>query len=93
MDYLLQEPRAIQISTATQQLLGQVTAAVEKLNEARPLSPELAARLRDALLPDRVVASLNMEGIIATRRQTLAVMDAMRVQENIGAGERRSSTP
>lgn len=29
-----------------------------------------------------------MEGIVATRRQTLAVMDAMRVQESVGAGEK-----
>ena len=29
-----------------------------------------------------------MEGIVATRRQTLSVMDAMRVQESAGAGEK-----
>lgn len=29
-----------------------------------------------------------MEGIVATRRQTLAVMDAMRVKESVGAGEK-----
>jgi hypothetical protein len=28
-----------------------------------------------------------MEGIVATRRQTLAVMDAMRIRENVGRGE------
>ena len=86
MDYALQDPRLTKVTTATQQLLTEVTTAVDSLNKIRPLSPDLAARLREALLPDRVVASLNMEGIVATRRQTLAVMDAMRVQESIGAG-------
>ena len=37
--------------------------------------------------PDRIVASLNMEGIIATRRQTLGVMDAVRINEGVGHGE------
>jgi Fic family protein len=88
MGHQLQDPRNIYLSTAVQQLLGEVSTAVDNLNKIRPLSPEIAARLREALLPDRVVASLNMEGIIATRRQTLAVMDAMRVHESIGGGER-----
>src|SRR5215469_1306810 len=44
-------------------------------------------QLRETLLPDRIVASLNMEGIVATRRQTLAVMDATRIHEAIGRGE------
>ena len=88
MDYTLQDPRTIRLSSALQQLLGEVTAAVDKLNTIRPLSPDLALRLREALLPDRIVASLNMEGIVATRRQTLSVMDAMRVQESVGAGEK-----
>lgn len=88
MDYTLQDPRNIQLSTAVQQLLSEVTTSVDSLNKIRPLPPDVAARLREALLPDRVVASLNMEGIVATRRQTLAVMDAMRVHESVGAGEK-----
>ena len=87
MNYELQDPRAIKVGTTTEQLLTEVSSAVAELNVLRPLSPELAARLREALLPDRVVATLNMEGIVATRRQTLAVMDAMRIQESVGAGE------
>ena len=41
-----------------------------------------------------VSASLNMEGIVATRRQTLSVMDAMRVQESVlpEPEKRKSST-
>ena len=88
MGYTLQDPRTIRLSSALQQLLEEVTAAVNKLDKIRPLSPALALRLREALLPDRIVASLNMEGIVATRRQTLSVMDAMRVKESVGSGEK-----
>lgn len=61
---------------------------MDELNQLRPFSPDVNARLRTNLLPDRIVASLNMEGITATRRQTLAVMDAMRIKESIGKGQR-----
>jgi Fic family protein len=88
MDVTLQDPRSLSLGGTTQQLLSQVTSAVEAVNAHRPLKPELAIRLRESLLPDRIVASLNMEGIVATRRQTLAVMDAMRVREAVGQGER-----
>ena len=88
MDIPLQDPRALPLGGSTQQLLSQVSSAIESVNAHRPLKPELALKLRESLLPDRIVASLNMEGIVATRRQTLAVMDAMRVQEAVGHGER-----
>lgn len=83
----LQDPRSIELSGSTQQALSQVSEAMEKINERRPFENEVSAKLRDALLPDRIVASLNMEGIVATRRQTIAVMDAMRIQEVIGKSE------
>jgi len=51
MDYKLQDPRTIQLSAEVKQLLSTVTTAVDNLNGARPLSPELALRLREALLP------------------------------------------
>jgi Fic family protein len=87
MALTLQDPRGLSLRGATQQLLEQVTAVIGELNRFRPLDEESASRLRKALLPDRIVASLNMEGVIATRRQTLAVMDAMRINESIGKGE------
>lgn len=83
----LQDPRTIVLSGTNQELLAQVSSAAERINARRPFASEIAARLRDALLPDRIAASLNMEGIIATRRQTLAVMDAMRVRESVDRGE------
>lgn len=88
MDYILQDPRTLVVSSATQSLLDEADSVVRELNQHRPLSPEDDARLRRALLPDRVTASLNMEGITATRRQTLAMMDVMRVQENAESGEK-----
>src|SRR5579859_6754504 len=83
----LQDPRSIKLAATTQQLLHEVSAASEALNKLRPLSPELNEKVRNTFLPDRVVASLNMEGIMATRRQTLAVMDAVRIHESVGKGE------
>jgi Fic family protein len=83
----LQDPKTIDLAPSTRDLLAQVTAGIEELNRSWPFTAEVAHRIRMALLPDRIVASLNMEGIIATRRQTLAVMDAMRINESIGRGE------
>lgn len=83
----LQNPKQIAMSGPNQELLSQVSTAIERISSHRPFSPEVEARLRETLLPDRIVASLNMEGIVATRRQTLAVMDAMRINEAIGRGE------
>jgi Fic family protein len=84
---LLQRPSDIKLSGPNQELLSQVSVALDRIRIHRPFSPELESRLKQALLPDRIVASLNMEGIIATRRQTLAVMDSMRINEAIGRGE------
>ncbi len=83
----LQDPRRLRLSGATEQALSQVSDAMSEINERRPFEDEVAARLKEALLPDRIVASLNMEGIVATRRQTIAVLDAMRIQESINRSE------
>ena len=83
----LQSPNQISLSGPNQELLSQVSAATEKVAQLRPFSREVEIRLQQSLVPDRIVASLNMEGIVATRRQTLAVMDALRINENVGRGE------
>jgi Fic family protein len=83
----LQDPSKITLSGPNQELLLQVSAALERIRPHRPFSPDLESRLRETLLPDRIVASLNMEGIVATRRQTLAVMDSMRINEAVGRAE------
>ena len=68
-------------------MLEEVDEVVSELNRHRPFNEQVGRRLREAFLPDRIVASLNMEHIAATRRQTLAVMDALRINETIGKGE------
>lgn len=83
----LQNPTKIVLAGPNQELLSQVSIAIERIRSYRPFSPELETRLRETLLPDRIVSSLNMEGIVATRRQTLAVMDAMRINENVDRSE------
>jgi len=83
----LQDPRGVKLSGTNEQALAQVSDAMEKINKRRPFEDNVSQHLRDALLPDRIVATLNMEGIVATRRQTIAVMDAMRVQETVGKSE------
>ena len=88
MNYAITEPRSIVLDSTTHALLDEVASAVADINRSRPLPADLDAKLRQSLLPDRVTASLNMEGITASRRQTLAMMDAMRVKESAGAGER-----
>lgn len=83
----LQDPRGIRVDGPTRDLLTRVSEAAQELEPLRPFSPEVQARLRATLLPDRIVATLNMEGIVATRRQTLDVMDAMRLKESVGRGQ------
>lgn len=84
----LQDPRKVSIDGATKNLLTQVSAAKDELDGLRPFSEEVRSRLRKTLLPDRIVASLNMEGIIATRRQTLDIMNAISVRDSFKRGER-----
>lgn len=78
----LQPPKKIELGGNIKDLILQVDEAILDLNKLRPFSPEVSTRLRVAFLPDRITASLNMEGIVATRRQTLAIMDAMTLATN-----------
>lgn len=75
----LQDIKSVSVSGDVADLIAQVDEAMKVLNQRRPFSPEVEARLRTLFLPDRVTATLNIEGITVTRRQTLAVMDAMTV--------------
>ena len=75
-------PASVKISSEAQQLLDQINDEKEKFDKLRPFDEDTEQRIKLAFLPDRVTASLNMEGIIATRRQTLAIMDGMTVDEN-----------
>lgn len=78
----LGSPSIIKIGSETRQLLDQILEEKAKFDRLRPLDEDTQDRIKREFLPDRVTASLNMEGIVATRRQTLAIMDAMTLDEN-----------
>lgn len=79
---VIQAPKGITLSGDVLALLQQVDENAERLNERRPFSRETELEVRKAFLPDRITATLNIEGIAATRRQTLAIMDAMVISQN-----------
>lgn len=83
----IQDVKDVVVGGDIQELLAQVDAALETLNSRRPFSPETESRIRTTFLPDRVTATLNIEGIHVTRRQTLAVMDAMAINSSPQGGE------
>jgi|GEM_PF-2863134 len=80
-------PSRIKLRQDTEQLLEQVDQEIKNFNKLRPLSDDVEARIKTAFLPDRVTSSLNMEGIVATRRQTLAIMDSMTIIESSSKSE------
>ncbi|MCH4023851.1 MAG: Fic family protein [Acetobacter sp.] len=84
----LSAPREMSIPADTAELLTLVDSAIAEFNKLRPFDADTEARIKMAFLPDRVTASLNMEGIVATRRQTLAVLDAMTISENASKTEK-----
>lgn len=75
-------PKDISVSGEVAALLQQIDENVQRLNERRPFDKQIETEIRKEFLPDRVTATLNIEGIAATRRQTLAIMDAMVLSQN-----------
>ncbi|WKL57390.1 Fic family protein [Asticcacaulis sp. ZE23SCel15] len=73
----IHNPNLIKLRAETINLLDEVTTSLAALSEHRPFSEEVDHRITREFLPDRVTASLNIEGIGVTRRQTLVMMDAM----------------
>lgn len=69
-------------------LLDEVTSSAERLNALKPFGDEANQRIIREFLPDRVTASLNIEGIAVTRRQTLLMMDSMTLSAS-GSKEER----
>lgn len=80
-------PSHITLRQDTEQLLEQVDLEIKDFNKLRPLDADVKDRLKMAFLPDRVTSSLNMEGIVATRRQTLAIMDSMTLLDSSSKSE------
>lgn len=75
----IQDPKSVALSGSVSDLLAQVNEQIEALNKRRPFPPETERSLRQRFLPDRVTATLNIEGIGVTRRETLTIMEAMTV--------------
>ncbi|MEJ5218864.1 Fic family protein [Cognatishimia sp. D5M38] len=81
------DPRAANLAPETLNLIEEVAQTVKELDQNRPFGAEVDARLGKEFLPDRITASLNIEGISISRRQTLLMMDAMTLTENSSKAE------
>ena len=81
------DPKEIHLDGDTKALLDQVDENLGRVSTLRPFSDEVEAKIRENFIPDRVTATLNIEGIAATRRQTIAMMDALALQQNVAKGE------
>lgn len=81
------DPRVAKLAPETQNLFDEVIEVADDLARKRPFTQEVNSRLSTEFLPDRITASLNMEGISVSRRQTLLMMDAMTLTENSSKAE------
>jgi hypothetical protein len=84
----IQDPKRISASGTVADLLAQVDESLASLNKRRPFPHDTEAKLRRRFLPDRITATLNIEGIGVTRRETLAIMEAMTISANASREER-----
>lgn len=71
------DPRSANFAPETLNLFDEVAVVAAELEKKRPFDQQVNSRLSTEFLPDRITASLNMEGISVSRRQTLLMMDAM----------------
>ena len=84
----IQEVNSIRLDADTRNLLDEVDTSLESVNSRRPFSPDVQNKIATAFLPDRVTASLNMEGIAVTRRQTLATGGVTSLEQSLGGASR-----
>jgi Fic family protein len=84
----IQDPKSISVSGSVADLLAQVDETLLELNKRRPFPARTEDSLRRSFLPDRITATLNIEGIGVTRRETLAIMEAMTVSSNASREEK-----
>jgi Fic family protein len=84
----LADPLSIALEGDTLSLLEQSDENIARVNELRPFDESVQKKMREFFLPDRVTATLNIEGITATRRQTIAMMDALALQNSVASEER-----
>lgn len=83
----IMNPQGTDLAPETLNLFDEVAEVAADLAKLRPFNSEVNYRLSTDFLPDRITASLNMEGISVSRRQTLLMMDAMTLSENSSKAE------
>lgn len=81
------DPQNPKFAPETLNLFEEIQTVISEINARRPFSPEVQDSIKTEFLPDRVTASLNIEGISVSRRQTLLMMDAMTLSENSSKSE------
>lgn len=77
-----QNPNTIEITADTQNLIDEVDNSLIELSKFRPFNDEINQKITKEFIPDRVTASLNIEGISVSKRQTLVMMDLMSLSAN-----------
>lgn len=83
----LSHPEEVRFDPETTNLFDEVERISAELQKKRPFSKEIDDRISSEFLPDRITATLNIEGITVSRRQTLMMMDAMTLSENSSKAE------
>lgn len=78
----IQDPVLIDLDPETINLLEETEAALAQVARSRPFNEDISTRISREFIPDRITASLNIEGINVSRRQTLLMMDAMTIDSN-----------
>ncbi|MGR3248528.1 MAG: Fic family protein [Paracoccus sp. (in: a-proteobacteria)] len=83
----IQDPISIELDPETINLLDETEAALAQVARSRPFNDDISSRISREFIPDRITASLNIEGINVSRRQTLLMMDAMTIDSNSSKNE------
>jgi Fic family protein len=70
----LPPPGSFTWSSATESLVADVDELARRVNEFRPLTPELVAAVHEKLFPERVYSSNAIEGNTLTLRETIEIL-------------------
>lgn len=74
--------RQFTFAAETDALVGDVDELARKVNEFRPLTPDLVASVHKKLFPERVYSSNAIEGNTLTLRETLEILTTGHVSNN-----------
>lgn len=72
----LYQVNEIQINSTTEALLDDIRLEAEKINNIRPLNPEVVERVRQDILGERVYTSNAIEGNTLDLRETIEILKA-----------------